>query len=90
MEVLFCLYLNFNLTCFKDANVYIKHIERFLNLHHHLQDKDNRFCPMCNGSVKLNDYAKHISLCYKIALDTTSDKTIIKLRKPGSSLKLKN
>jgi hypothetical protein len=70
--------------------IYIKHIERLLNLHHYLKDKDSRFCPMCNGTVKLNEYESHISLCYKITLDTTADKTIITLQKPGSYMKFKN
>jgi hypothetical protein len=70
--------------------IYIKHIERLLHLHHYLKDKDNRFCPLCNGTVKLCEYDSHISLCYKIALDTTSDKTIIQLPKPGSYMKFKN
>ena len=45
---------------------------------------------MCNGTVKLNEYNNHISLCYKIALDTTSDKAIIQLPKAGSYMKFKN
>ena len=70
--------------------IYIKRIESLLNLHHHLQDKDNRFCPMCNGSIKLNEYEKHVSLCYKVTLDTTSDRTIIELPKRGSFMEFTN
>ena len=34
--------------------VYIKHIDRLVNLHHHLVDKDKRFCPICEKGVKLH------------------------------------
>jgi hypothetical protein len=70
--------------------IYIKRIESLLNLHHHLQDKDNRFCPMCNGSIKLNEYEKHVSLCYTVRLDTTSDRTILEIPKKGSVMEFTN
>ena len=37
-----------------------------------------------SGSIKLNEYEKHVSLCYKTTLDTTSDRTLIELPKKGS------
>ena len=44
--------------------VYIKHIDRLVNLHHQLIDKDKRFCPICEKGVKLNEYTRHVSQCY--------------------------
>jgi hypothetical protein len=37
----------------KSHYIYIKHIERLFNLHHHVEDKDKKLCPMCNGKVEI-------------------------------------
>ena len=47
----------------KSHYVYVKHVERLLNLHHQAVDKDKRFCPMCEGKIKLCDYTKHLKDC---------------------------
>lgn len=62
--------------------IYIKHIDRLLNLHHFLENKYNRFCPYCTCSVKLNEYCRHVSKCSKLALDTLSGSTIVSLPNP--------
>ena len=47
----------------KSHYIYIKHIERLLNLHHQLIDKDKRFCPMCNGKKK---YVIILNMCMNV------------------------
>ena len=64
--------------------IYIKHIERLLNLHHQMDDKDKRFCPICNGKIKLCEYSQHISKCYKFACEGS----LLSLPKPGSIMKV--
>ena len=51
--------------------VYIKHIDRLFNLHHHIQDKDKRFCPICTNKVNISEYGSHVSQCYKFAKNST-------------------
>ena len=55
-----------------------------------MQSKGDKFCPWCNSSIKLDAYDKHISVCYKVALGTTSDKTIIELPDPHSYMQFVN
>ena len=52
-----------------------------LNLHHHFENRDKRFCPMCKCSIKLCEYSKHISNCAKLSLHTLGDSTIVTLPK---------
>ena len=67
--------------------VYIKHIERLFNLHHHVTDKDKKFCPYCNGKVKLSEFNKHLSDCNKRC---EAEGSLLKLPEPGSVMKFKN
>ena len=67
--------------------IYIKHVERLLHLHHYLKDKDSRFCPMCNNSIKLDKYENHISLCYNIAINSNTDRSIVVLPKPETYIR---
>ena len=41
---------------------------------------------MCNGKVKLCEYSKHISMCYKFC----KEGSLLKLPEPGSTMKFKN
>ena len=59
--------------------IYIKNIGRLLNLHHYLKDKDTTYCPICRGSINLNEYDKHISNCQKLSMYTLGDSTIVTL-----------
>ena len=69
-----------------DKSHYIyKHIERLFNLHSSGDDKDKKLCPMCNGKIKLCEYSKHISMCYKFC----KEGSILKLPEPGSTMKFK-
>jgi len=70
----------------KSHYVYIKHIERFLNIHTHVVDKDKRFCPVCNGKVNVCDYSTHIRECYKFACSGS----LLKLPPVGSKMKFRN
>jgi hypothetical protein len=66
--------------------VYIKKIESLLNLHHHMVDKDKRWCPMCHKKIEMKEYRSHLSKCYKFCQDST----LIRLPKVGSTMKFKN
>ena len=66
--------------------IYIKHVERLLNLHHYTVDKDKRFCPMCNGKTKFCEYDKHLKVCYQFC----EEGSMLKLPKPESVMKFKN
>ena len=66
--------------------VYIKHIDRLVKLHHHLIDKDKRFCPICEKGVKLNEYTRHVSQCYAFSKDST----LLRLPPAGSKMKFNN
>ena len=69
----------------KSHYIYIKHIERLFNLHSSGDDKDKKLCPMCNGKIKLCEYSKHISMCYKFC----KEGSLLKLPEPGSTMKFK-
>ena len=71
----------------KSHYIYIQHIDRLLNLHTHIEDKDKRFCPMCNGKIKICDYSKHVHECYKFACEGSLLK---KLPPKGSTMKFMN
>ena len=51
--------------------IYIKHIDRLFNLHHHVVDKDKRSCPICTKKIHIDDYKSHLSQCYKFEKDGT-------------------
>jgi len=70
----------------KSHYVYIKNIERLLNIHANAFDKDKRFCPMCSCKIHLDKYDKHITECYKLQ----SEGSLLKLPKPGSVMEFKN
>ena len=57
-----------------------------MNLHHHMVDKDKRYCPICDGKIPLASYTAHISECYKFSKDST----LIKLPKEGTTMKFNN
>ena len=61
---------------------------RFLNLHHYLKDKDTKYCPCCRGTIKLNEYNKHISKHSPLSLQTLSESTIASLPNPKLGQKL--
>lgn len=69
--------------------VYIKHIQRLLNLNSYTKPGEHReFCPYCNKNVKVNDFFdNHLRDCYKRACGEGS---LIKLPEEGSTMKFKN
>jgi hypothetical protein len=69
--------------------VYIKHIQRLLNLNNYTKpDKHKEFCPYCNKNVEVKDFFEnHLRDCYKRACGEGS---LIKLPEPGSTMKFKN
>ena len=66
--------------------VYIKHIDRLLNIHTHVDDKGKKFCPMCSKKIAFSDWNCHISKCY----DFCKNSTALKLPPRGSRTKFKN
>jgi hypothetical protein len=66
--------------------IYIKHVERLFNLHHQGCDKDKTYCPMCQGKIKLCEYSKHLSFCYKFC----KEGSILKLPPEKSFMKFEN
>ena len=67
--------------------VYIKTIERLFNLHNQMTDKDKKFCPLCNGKIKLDDFNKHLSDCNRRC---EVEGSLLSLPAPGSVMKFKN
>ena len=45
---------------------------------------------MCNSSIKLDKYENHISLCYNIAINSNTDRSIVSLPKPETYMYFKN
>ena len=56
------------------------------NLHHQGCDADKTYCPMCQGKIKLCEYSKHLSFCYKFCKEGPS----LKLPPENSYRKVKN
>ena len=69
--------------------VYIKHIQRLLNLNSYTKpDKHKEFCPYCNKNVCADDFFNnHLKDCYKRA---SGEGSLIKLPEQGSTMKFKN
>ena len=69
--------------------VYIKHIQRLLNLNSYTKPEEKRsFCPYCNKNVKVDDFFdNHLRDCYKRACGEGS---LIKLPTEGSTMTFKN
>ena len=69
--------------------VYIKHIQRLLNLNSYTKpDKHTEFCPYCNKKVNVKDFFEnHLKDCYKRA---SGEGSLIKLPEEGSTMKFKN
>ena len=70
----------------KSHYIYIKHLERLMNLHNHKCDKHQLFCPCCQKGVNGEDVRNHVTECYRLSKDST----LSKLHDHGSTLKLKN
>ena len=68
--------------------VYIKHIQRLLNLKCYIDGHANKFCPYCHKNVREEDFhTKHIRDCYKRAC---GDGSLLKLPEEGKTMKFKN
>jgi hypothetical protein len=69
--------------------VYIKHIQRLLNLNSYTKpDKHKEFCPYCNKNVEVKDFFdNHLRDCYKRA---SGEGSLIKLPEQGSTMKFKS
>ncbi len=51
-----------------DRITYIsKKIEHLINISKCSQDKDKRFCPICERKIKMDEFDSHVSVCYKFA-----------------------
>jgi hypothetical protein len=76
--------------------IYIKHLERLMNMHKLTCHKRKRFCPMCqkpivveptnDDEIGVDKFKLHLSKCYKFARDST----LIKLPDPGTQMEFKN
>ena len=71
----------------KSHYIYIKHIQKILNLSY-VRGCDNVFCPYCNKNIGVEEYNKrHVNECYK---RVTEDGALLKLPKEGSVMKFLN
>ena len=72
----------------KSHYVYIKHIQRLLNLKCYSHGKEKRFCPYCDKNVNAEDFfTKHVHECYKRAC---ADGSLLRLPEEGAVMKFKN
>ena len=69
--------------------VYVKHIQRLLNLNSYTKpDVCKEFCPYCNKNINSTDFFNnHLRDCYKRACGEGS---LIKLPEEGSTMQFKN
>ena len=72
----------------KSHYVYIKHIQRLLNILTYVNYVEKQFCPYCNTNVNADDYiTNHVGDCYKRA---SNEGSLVKLPEKGSTMKFKN
>ena len=69
--------------------IYIKHIERLLNLNNYTKpDQHKQFCPYCTKNVAVKDFFdNHLRDCYRRA---SGEGSLVKLPEAGSTMKFKN
>ena len=71
--------------------VYIKNICHFLHASKNIRTGDNKYCPVCDETIPMNEFNGHINNCIKCRLNTTdSDISMLKLPQKGSVMKFKN
>lgn len=70
----------------KEHYIYIKHIDRLMNIHTQRTDTNKRYCPICRGKIDFKEYTTHISNCLKFAKDST----LLKLPNEGETMEFRN
>ena len=71
--------------------IYIKNIGYLVHASKNIRTGDDKYCPVCDETIPMNEFNNHISNCIKCRLNTTDSKvSMLKLPQKGSVMKFKN